>query len=423
MDQLSVELVELIYKQLDDPTSLAFRAVSRRLYRATFDSFTQRWFATLRTDFTLDSLSRLSCISQDRDLASRVRCLRIDRHEGRLTPVWLTWPLSNGEAKIFDQPCARRESGPLDLDSPQAKTMREMLLRFAHCNEICVTDGFRSRFWDQPPPGELSPIDICWLMLSLLGGDGGLQIERFELDFERNPIEKTDSWPSGPELCTCLSQSSWATHLRQLSISLEFKESLLEVMIPLVTTAAQLKSLTLCHWGYSEVDAFFSRISCAPQVPALSELRLAGCNQASPAVLPRFIARFQTTLESLYIRSVSVAGGTIGGVLGHLANLDWPALTCITVPGCYREFFCRFLFNKQAMDQCGDGFEFTLRNFREKTRVDGVRYRGYGDDIKVALSAFGGSYKMPGKDPGPEIPAIDSSVGFRVGRVVKRQLA
>ncbi|KAK8093892.1 hypothetical protein PG997_000577 [Apiospora hydei] len=433
MDQLSVELVELIFNELDDRSTLAFRAVSRRLCRATYDLFTQRWFATLVTDFTPWTLARLFRISQDRDLASRVRCLRIDiraaiPRTGAPIPLALTLRLPDDEEDSFKQPCPRRESGSLDLDSPQANRLRDMFLRFTNCTEICVTDGFVSRFWDKPPAGKISPIDICWLMLSLLSGDGRLQLERFEVEFGRNPIEKTDAWPSGPELCAFLSQSSWATHLRQLSISWEFKESLLEIMMPLITSAAQLKSLALRHSGFSENDAFFTQLASAPQVPALTELRLAGCNEVSRAVLTRLIARFQPTLELLWIRYVSVAGGSrgnpegrIGYVLSQLANMDWPALRCVTVPGCFREFWCPLLFNQEFMDRCGGGFEFTLRNFRSKQRVDCIRYRGHGDDMRFALSAMNNSYKLQRKGPGPETPDFESSPGFRLGRLMKRE--
>ncbi|KAK7948867.1 uncharacterized protein PG986_009753 [Apiospora aurea] len=430
MDQLSVELVGLIFNELNDRSVLAFRAVSRRVCRATYDLFTQRWFATLVTDFEPCSLARIYRISQDRDLASRVRCLRIDiraalPRTGAPLPLALTLRLPDDEEDSFKQPCPRRESGSLDLDSPQANRLRDMFLRFTNCTEICVTDGFVSRFWDTPPAGKISPIDICWLMLSLLRGDGRLHLERFEVEFGRNPIEKTDAWPSGPELCAFLSQSSWATHLRQLSINWEFKESLLEVMMPLITSAAQLKWLALRHSGFSENDAFFIRLASAPQVPALTERRLAGCNELSLAAHRTLPVNARVTMDKICVGGGGASGdpeGRIGYVLSQLAGMDWPALRCVTVPGCFREFWCPLLFNQEFMGRCGGGFEFTLRDFRSKQRVYGVRYRGRGDDMRFALSAMNNSYKLQRKGHGPETPDFESSPGFQLGREVQEQL-
>ncbi|KAK8076677.1 hypothetical protein PG994_003949 [Apiospora phragmitis] len=191
-------------------------------------------------------------------------------------------------------------------------------------------------------------------------------------------------------------------------------------MIPLITSAVQLKSLTLRHPGYSDVDAFFTQLACAPQLPALSELKFAGCNRVAPATLLRFIARFQATLESLWIENVTVAEGKIGDVLNQLATLDLPALRCVTVADCFRVFFCPLIFKQPVMEQCGDGFEFTLRSSRRKSRVNGVRYRGHGDDIRLALSALGdSSYKLQSGGSEPDTPDMYFPAGMQTGRVVR----
>lgn len=97
------------------------------------------------------------------------------------------------------------------------------------------------------------------------------------------------------------------------------------------------------------MSPILARLADAPQLLALSRLELLGAFGVSPTVLPRFIARFQSTLESLRIQSATVAEGHVEGhirdVLRWLATRDWPALRCITVNICPGVYFCpRLLF-------------------------------------------------------------------------------
>ncbi|KAK8084107.1 hypothetical protein PG996_002888 [Apiospora saccharicola] len=188
LNQLSAELVVLIFDLLDDPSFLACRCVSRWLSRASYDLFAQRWFGVLTTDFTPRSLQRLTCISQNREIASRVRELDVARLEKPPHPTAIITSRkrtpgddedvdddeeSDDGFEGFGEPWPRCESGCLDLDSPQANELRGMFLRFAHCTEICIIDGGEEKLWSlQLAPDKLKPVDIFWFMLSLLKRDG-----------------------------------------------------------------------------------------------------------------------------------------------------------------------------------------------------------------------------------------------------------
>ncbi|KAK7968688.1 hypothetical protein PG988_007761 [Apiospora saccharicola] len=202
----------------------------------------------------------------------------------------------------------------------------------------------------------------------------------------------------------------------------------------LITTAAHLKWLTFRHcYGNGDVNAFFALLADAPQLPALARLKLDGGKQVSPTIVPRLIARFQPTLESLWIQSVTVAeGGHIGDVLRQIAaTSDWPALKCITVKTCAHVFFCpRLLFRHhqhgtEPSDSDEDGFEVTLGASRRKGRVNGVRYRGDGDGdgMRLTLSALGESaYTLrPLRGAEPDTPNMHgySISGTRPWRVVQ----
>ncbi|KAK8036542.1 hypothetical protein PG991_001679 [Apiospora marii] len=436
LNNLSAELVVLIFNLLDDSSFLAFRGVSRRLCRASYDLFARRWFALVTTDFTPRSLRRLCHIARNPEIASRVRCLQIARWDRFSNPPKssLDLPDDDDDDDDDDEPDGIRElwprceSGCLDLHSRQASGLRDVLLRFARCTAICIIDGADEERWSEPPPDrlQLNPVDMFWFMLSLLKQDGGLQVQRFDVQFETGPVENANGWPSSPELSQLLNRSSWASHLRQLSISWDFRGCLVNIVLPLITTAAHLESLTLHHCSVNgDVKAFLTGLADAPQLPALSRLKLAGGKQVSPTVLPAFIARFQPTLEELWIQNVAVVGGTVGDVLRRLAACDWPALRRITVNACYRVYFCpRLLFrHHQGVERSGGGgFEVTLFSHRWKSRVKGVRYRGHGDDMRLALSALGESaYTVYPQNPEPDTPSMDSysSAGNQTWRVVR----
>ncbi|KAK7923622.1 hypothetical protein PG985_007693 [Apiospora marii] len=432
LDQLSVELVELIVHSLDDSSLLAFRGVSRRLCRASYDLFARRWFALLTTDFTPRSLRRLCHIAQNRDIASRVRSLQIARRYSVSNPPELSLDLPDDDVDAeldgFRERWPRCESGCVDLDSRQASALRDVLLRFAHCTEICIIDGSDQGRWSLPPRDRprLNPVDTFWFMLSLLKQDGGLQVQRFDLQLDTGS-ENAKGWPSSPELSQLLSQSSWASRLRWLSLSWKFRDGPADVMVSLISAAAHLESLTLRHCsGLGDVTGFLARLAGAPRLPALSRLKLAGGKHVPPTVLPTLVARFQQTLEALWIQNVTVVGGTVSEVLRRLAAWDWPALRCITVKGCYRVYFCpRLLFrHHQDVEQSGGGgFEVTLVGFRSKRRIRGVRYRGHGHDMRLALAALGDSayFATSRLDPEPDTPDMDSfpSAGNQTWRVVR----
>ncbi|KAH7040624.1 uncharacterized protein B0I36DRAFT_311124 [Microdochium trichocladiopsis] len=442
LEHLSIELVELIASFLDDSSLIAFRFVSRRSCRATYHLFVKRWLTTLTTDFTPQSLRRLSHISRNHDMASRVRCLRIAKCYRRGLGSGPHVP--DDEADSFEEQFPRSWSGHIDLDSPQAARLRNMLLRFSNCSEFCLTDEDEDRLWSEASPGRLNPIDICWLLLSLFSGDGNggkrLEVRRFEVQLDKGPVEEVHGWSPSSEHVhrSLLGRSSWAQTLQQLSMSWQFGHSLFnEVLLPSISSAANLKSLTLSHPRPDDIHAFFTGLACAPpgQSPALSELKLVDCALDSPAAFISAIARVQTTIESIWIeRAVLAQDGGIRDVLELLATtttLELPALRCITVADCYRVFFCPLLSDQRAREQCGgDGlFQFTLGASRNRIRVNGVRYcrsggggggGGVGGDMGLALSALGRAcYTLGppmtddfGSDaPGASLPLVSSPAG------------
>lgn len=63
LPSLPVELVELIAGFLDADGLLALRCVCRELQRKTFHHFAQRFFSSIKTDLSGESLRRINSLS------------------------------------------------------------------------------------------------------------------------------------------------------------------------------------------------------------------------------------------------------------------------------------------------------------------------------------------------------------------------
>ncbi|KAL2201623.1 hypothetical protein CC79DRAFT_1374268 [Sarocladium strictum] len=441
-DRLSIELVDEILLLLDDDDILRARLACRDLWATVHASFGRRWLSTLYTNLTPTSLDRLANISQTSSMAPHVRCLRIAEYpytENPRKPLYLTRGVPV-EARTWEQQQYPRLCyhgiSRVDLDSPQARRFSNMLRQFTNCKELRFTDELEDRLWSgEAADDKLNPIDLLLIILSALDGDDGqmrsLQVQSFELEFGRAPIEKTNSWPSSTELVDMLKRSSWPTHLQQLRINWAFRTSLVPIVVPLVTTATQVTSLTLCQGPYSEPDPFFRELANSPQLPALSELKFAACNGVCPTAICQFIARFQSTLKTLQLQHVYVhRGGSLGAVLCELAGtVEFTKLQCFTVANCLRTYFCPLVYNKEAMDKHGPRLSFAIRETRSKTGINGVRYCVHQDDpessvnVRLAMAAIGESCYTFGGISGylePDLPDVALSEVIPAERVVKK---
>lgn len=405
-DRLCLELTEEIISHLDDESVLQTRLVCHYLRESAHRLFGQRWLATLKTDFTPRSLARLSNISQTSSMAPHVHCLRVARHYR--PPLELIFPTD--ELYFWKQQQYPRcdDGGCLDLESSQAKRLINMLRHFTNCNELYVNDDDEHSGWSERSGKKLDPMDMLLVMLCLLKGDGeleGFQVQRFEVRFERGPINMTRNSPTRTELVKILEQSSWSSRLKRLSIDWEFKRSLIPIMLPFVTLAHRLKSLSLHHRGGSEVNNWFTQLAESPQLPALLELRVASCYEISLTAIRQLMARFQSTLQTLWIRNITMdEGNKVGDLLQKLAStLEFPHLRCLIVDQCFRTFYCPLISNTAVMDKYQLKLHFITRDFRGKTRLHGVQYCLHEDDwqsdsnIKVVMAAIGDScYMMRG---------------------------
>ncbi|KAJ2997171.1 hypothetical protein NUW58_g730 [Xylaria curta] len=428
LDMLSVEIVEMIVHALEDKTSLlALRCVSRYLCKATFALFATNWFTTLVIDFTPRSLQRLSNISKSQDLKSRVRCLLVgdcyrppvvgplgghgDDDQTRVLGEGHTWP--------------RLESGCLDLESQPTKDFSAALRGFTGCTEICVTDDLDGETDDDDDSTStgLSLADTCYIMLSLLGTDGGLQIPSFAFMFEQHSYSALAERLS-PNLVDILTQSSWSSHLKNLEITWEVcTETANSTMVDLITTAGRLKSLSFRHMLFN--NGVFQQLADAPQVPALTKLEILDLTAISPSVISNAIARFQLSLKSLRIKAVKMANhGEFDTFLKLLSDQSLPALESVTIEDCLNVFFCPIRLKQSTMEQYGGVLEFVLKGFRRKARVSGIRYRGSGEGMRLALRTIRDSTRDKSWSVFSEsdLPVMFSHNGERAWHTVKRLL-
>src|SRR4051812_19248801 len=79
---LAVELVELIASFLEGDTLLDLRLVCREIQKKTFHHFARRFFSSIKTDLSDDSLRRINSLSRNSELRSYVHGLAFMLHNG-----------------------------------------------------------------------------------------------------------------------------------------------------------------------------------------------------------------------------------------------------------------------------------------------------------------------------------------------------
>ena len=385
LDTLITELVEHIIRFLDDKHDLfSVRLVCRQLHQKSLGTFATTWFHTVESDLSPLSLRRLENIARHEQLRVFVQKLRI----GNCGKAPQERPLGQGGH------WARTNSGCLDSSSPIAVALRDWLVtRLIHCREFEVTDSCGQFPEKDGTDTSLSPTDAAQLLLAIWAG-GCLPLRSFRIHLIRcgimNPSQMSlETLNPGPF------RESLASHLQDLELSWGLTQDVcFEAAFDLVSTAKHLKTLHL-NWHISKAaQQFLSRLSEAPIVPALTNLKLGALNVISQTTLSNMLFRFQGSLTSLHFSHVHLASGTWSAVFKHLRQDGFSHLECITASSCFedpkrgRVLFCPLRGRSNMAQKCDGTLEFMAVGYLGKNRVQGVRYRGTGIGMQLALEAL-----------------------------------
>lgn len=419
LDALTTELVEHIVGFLDNRSDLlSVRLVCRQLYLKSFTTFATAWFHTVVSDLTPQSLRRLETIAHHEKIRVFVQKLRIDycgkSYQG---------PLGRGN----DWP--RNESGCLDPSSSIARTLHDWLAtRLVRCREFEVADGCGRLPEKDSTDTSLSPTDAVQLLFFAIAAGDGLPVRSFRVHLDRcTPMNPSQLSPG--TLNSRPFRSLWASHLQDLELSWVLEQDgWFEAVLDLIITATHLKTLRL-RWpacGTTDTQQFIHRLAEAPTVPALTDLKL-GLYGISHATLSNLLLRFKGSLTSLYIRHSHLASGTWGAVFRHLRQNDFSHLECITSFGCKEDprpgyvFFCPLRQKPIMVQNCGGTFEFTTAFYGSRVRVTGVRYRGTGMGMRLALQALEESNYAVYKNgpPSPGCPDQRTGISECLGSLVR----
>ncbi|KAH9906949.1 hypothetical protein F4778DRAFT_605187 [Xylariomycetidae sp. FL2044] len=413
---LPVEIIDLIAHELDDDSLFSLHSVSRRLCQATCGIFAKTWFATLTVDFTPRCFRRLSGISQRQEFASSVRKIVV----GRCNKPGVTKYL--GEDYIW----TKLGSGYLDLESYPAKEFSTVLRRFTNCDEIFITDSLPERYESidgvHPPhvPAPLKLLDVLRIIGSALNSHVGFPIHRFHLTLET--LYHSNSLEAIPQaLGGILSNSYWPSHLKQLDINqgVDYAVSCSGI-VELLASAKNLESFRLDFKGF-RARQLFRKLLDAPQVPALTHLTLGNFKLDLYTQIYEVAQRFRATLRTLHLNRLDFFGQAWRPFLRLLSIQDLPHLESFTIQDCIHVYFCPLRLKQDEMARCGGCFEFTIRHFRNKGRVSGVRYRGSGEGMRLALRAIAEEsyYYLRDDNPDRGYPDMGSYTGDAIGHVVE----
>jgi hypothetical protein len=169
---------------------------------------------------------------------------------------------------------------------------------------------------------------------------------------------------------------------------------LLHRALDLIVRAPNLQGLSL-NWHHSRAtEHFFREMAEAETLPQITHLKLKALGKMTLRTLSDFLLRFQGSLaypelSHIYLGSGS---GSWGSVFGDLRHGGFSRLECITNWDSFEDsgwnpvFFCPLRKTPKVHDY--SNFQFMERSFRGQRRVFGVRYKGKGKGMGLALKAL-----------------------------------
>ncbi|CAI7660790.1 unnamed protein product [Penicillium viridicatum] len=273
LPSLPVELVELIADLLDADGLIALRLVCRELQRKTFHHFGQRFFSSIKTDLSGESLSRINALSQNVALRPYVN--------------GLAFMLQNGVGRglVWDRHPWGPISGPLEVEAIRS------LQGHPDMSHVTITDAVAVFF--------------------ALVVDARLPVSSFHLiyanKYSRTLIMDMRRLPKllyrQPEF-----KIVWA-NLQKLSLEQYLTLDNFGFLLELVLSAPNLRTLLLNVGSHDLASEFVHELAESANFSQLRELGLFRTSMRGPD-LHKLFANIRPNLISLTLYHVSLAPGS-----------------------------------------------------------------------------------------------------------------
>lgn len=368
MEGLIPELFDSILGLLELADLYQLRLASRRLEQRSRGAFGAAAFSSLTTDFSRNSLARLSSIAAT-ELRSSVRSLRVSFVGGE----------DARQKRGYDGPYGhdgywpRLESGAVDQDSELAGAFVAAVSSFPNCAGVTVTDDHvrqANDFRAKGPEGSLSSADAVELALRAYASPKSPPLRSLHVRMLRD----IDWWPPGAITGAAVASArpTLAAHLLDLVLQFNTKtDEHLTYMLDLLTASSHVRNLRVmfCGLGSREEEIakgyrLGQRLEDPPGfAPPLEHLTL-GEIALREADLLRLLLRCGETLETLAFYRMGLGTGSWMGVLQNLHNGPFTRPRRISMQACRDGHFATLAFcplwkaQRELPESCNGAFKF-----------------------------------------------------------------
>ncbi|KAL2701272.1 hypothetical protein AAEP93_008091 [Penicillium crustosum] len=294
LPSLPVELVELIADLLDADGLLALRLVCRGLQRKTFHHFAQRFFSSIKTDLSGESLRRINALSQNVALRPYVN--------------GLAFMLQNGVGRglVWDRHPWGPISAPLEVEA--IRSLRDNLVQnLTNCRSFFIFCRYPE---GHPDMSHVTITDAVAVFFALVV-DARLPVSSFHLiyanKYSRTLIMDMRRLPKllyrQPEF-----KIVWA-NLQKLSLEQYLTLDNFGFLLELVLSAPNLQTLLLNVGSHDLASEFVHELAESASFSQLRELGLFRTSMRGPD-LHKLLANIRPNLISLTLYHVSLAPGS-----------------------------------------------------------------------------------------------------------------
>ena len=289
LQALSVEIIELLARDLQCPDLCSLRLVSRNLYKKSLRVFT-KLLDVVKTDLSAQSLKRLADIANSDHLAPHVHTLRF-------------WPDQEGAlGRGFEW--SRNTAGGLADPLADAYFMLQDILR----NQLVNCRSFYIKNYDEVGMSKenswLTPGDVVSIIYSFVI-NANLRIMSFTIESEGSCGRLSTERLLAPSLYHAEEHqrepSSW-TSLNSLLLRFNLTEDQYDWALALLKNASGIRELSL-RVNPGEEATLFPRLTALGLFDALESLTL-DCIRLNGTSLSRFLLQHRNTVQRLTLRNL-----------------------------------------------------------------------------------------------------------------------
>ncbi|KAJ5110545.1 hypothetical protein N7532_001080 [Penicillium argentinense] len=367
LPSLAVELTELIAQHTDDKSILSLRLVCRALQTKTFHLFARRFFATIKTDLSSESLARINALSSNVALRPYIQCLAFMLQNGV------------GRGLIWSRHTWGPLSAPLEVDA--IRTLRDNLItRLTKCRSFFIVCRYPE---GHPDMKHVTVTDAVAVFFALVV-EARLPVSSFHLIYA-NKYSRTLIMDMRriPKMIYRQPQFKivWA-NLQKLSLEQYLTLDNFGFLLELVLSATSLKTLLLNLGSHDLACEFMHEIAESASLTQLSELALFRTSACLNDLL-NILTRVKGNLSALTLYHVSLASddnwADVLSALGGFVSLQSISLYYLWATAPEKEVFS-FPDLCKAPVLCGEGERQSLHVFYEESAktpaVLGVEYSG-----------------------------------------------